>query len=136
MFPISSINKWVYVAVTYNGASCTLYLDGVVSTPSTGFTCKCANNEGVLILGQEQDSLGGGFVASQASNTHQDTIAVYSRVWSAGEVAAFPSCINAEDGSLYALWRGGGDGTDLSGNGWKATVTTSGTVDGYSCNVE
>ena len=132
MFDSSHINKWTYVVVTYDGSSSRAYLDGsFIGSAFTGFGPFCGVHTGSVVIGQEQDSVGGGFSITQASNTHQDSVAIYSRVFSSSEIAVRPTCVDLSDPSLYTLW--GDDGTDLTNNGWSGSVTTDGFVDGISC---
>ena len=68
------------------------------TTYTSGF---CGGRTGSLVLGQEQDSVGGGFAANQASDCAIDTLAIYDEWWSATTVAARDkTCINLHDDAL------------------------------------
>jgi len=80
--------QWRHVAVTRSreDGQTRVYLDGVlVATvtvePGTGF-----RDGGVLVLGQDQDSLGGGFEASQAFWGDLDEVRIWDRVRTAEEI--------------------------------------------------
>jgi len=134
IFDVSSAGKWTYVAMTYDGLTSNLYIDGVSVGVPAGMTPFCGEHTGAIVIGQEQDAYGGGFDPSQASNSHQDAVAVYNRVWSASEIAVPTTCVDTSDPSLYALW--GDAGEDLNTNGWgpwTGTVVSSGMAEGITC---
>mmetsp|Transcript_4368 Transcript_4368/g.9256 ORF Transcript_4368/g.9256 Transcript_4368/m.9256 type:complete len:392 (+) Transcript_4368:21-1196(+) len=118
-------NIWQHVHVTWDGSANMVYVDGVyqglVSNPIASGCTGISN--GVLVIGQEQDSLGGGFVASQAPGMYLDTVAIYDTAWSANEVAAVAGreCIDSGDPGLAGAWYDGPD--DHSGNGHTAYIS-------------
>lgn len=92
---------WHFVAFTWQGTSGQFYFDGVpVGSPlCTDVGCELdelgglpvtgplsIRAGGVLILGQDQDSLNGTFSATQALTGGLDEVALYDRVLSEGEL--------------------------------------------------
>ena len=79
--------KWHHVTVIRSGALARLYIDG--SEIGTGISVKTltlnvANNG--LIIGQDQDALGGAFQAFQAWAGDMDNLRFYNRALSAAEI--------------------------------------------------
>jgi hypothetical protein len=79
---------WHHIAVTWRSSdgNVKLYKDGTSvysGTLQSGATINLAD----LIMGQEQDSFGGGFDSSQAFKGIMDEVRIYSYVLSAGEIA-------------------------------------------------
>ena len=66
----------------------TLYLDGVSQGARATALSALAVDAGGFVLGQEQDSVGGGFDANQALAGALDDVRVYRRVLGAAEVAS------------------------------------------------
>uniref|UniRef100_A0A3Q3VN21 Pentraxin (PTX) domain-containing protein n=1 Tax=Mola mola TaxID=94237 RepID=A0A3Q3VN21_MOLML len=62
---------------------------------------------GVLILGQEQDSLGGGFDASQALVGELSQVGLWDRVLSSSQVASLARCGRVPQGSVAAWTENG-----------------------------
>ena len=76
-FTIKCLNRDLY--------STTVYVNGTVSNEFL-HSRFCGTRTGSLALGQEQDSVGGGFDPNQATDAIIDTFAIYDRAWSAEEV--------------------------------------------------
>ena len=78
--------SWNNVVVTRAGSFLRLYVNGV-QVYSGGVTSTLITGDGVLMLGQEQDAVGGGLDALQAFDGLLDEVAVFSRALSATEVS-------------------------------------------------
>jgi hypothetical protein len=111
-----------------------VYVNGVLNN-AIRHTAFCGSYTGVLVFGQEQDSLAGGFQAAQAADVYIDTIAVYNRSWSASYISSLgasgKTCVNQYDTSLHALWVGD-NSLDQSGNGYNAAVSAFETTAGVA----
>ena len=127
------VDEWYYVVVTSDGPSMVVYINGKATTngiyidsnfASTGNNW-CGDTTGSLVFGQDQDSVGGGFQAYQALGMEQDTVAIYSKAWSASAVQTAKAAVDTSDANLYALWTGT-SGTDLTGHGNTATIVFDG----------
>ena len=94
--PSVADGAWHHYAVVCNDIANTIeaYLDGVslgaIARPVDLLTI----DAGGLVLGQEQDSIGGGFDALQSAQSLLDDVAIYTRPLSPAEVAALA---NASD---------------------------------------
>ncbi|GMH97446.1 hypothetical protein TrST_g12666 [Triparma strigata] len=129
MFP--NTNQWFHMVITYTGGSMTVYRDGVVTTDGI-YSSYCGSPSGSLVFANDQD---GNVVndPSQASGHYQSTVAIYNQAKSAEEIqgTAASTEINALDPTLYALWADN-TGTDLTGNGNTATLTSASVAGGPS----
>jgi hypothetical protein len=85
--PSFADGAWHHLAVTRDAANdqATLFLDGVSQGPRTAIF-EPLTIEG-LVLGQDQDSVGGGFDPTQASAGTMDEVRLYSRLLSDAEIA-------------------------------------------------
>ncbi len=92
---------WHHVAFSWQGASGQFYFDGAPAGPALATVAGAEETGGrsipvtgplalrpggVLVLGQEQDSLNGGFDVAQALLGGLDEVAIYDRALSAGEI--------------------------------------------------
>ena len=118
--------RWHHMVVVRNAAegNAAFYVDGA------GQTDRCGDleygalkvEEGGLILGQEQDRLGGDFDPNQVLDGTLDDLRIYDKVLSAAEVRTL-SGIETEGPSaerttpLVAYYPMDGDARDASGNG-------------------
>ncbi len=118
--------RWHHIVVIRNAAegNAAFYVDGA------GRTDRCGNleygaltvDEGGLILGQEQDRLGGDFDPNQVLDGTLDDLRIYDKVLSSAEVRALFD-MEAEEPSaerttpLVAYYPMNGDARDASGNG-------------------
>jgi hypothetical protein len=84
--------RWHHVAATWDAAEDTLrlYLDGV-ALPVIDLIRGPLAGDGSLVVGQDQDSVGGGFEPGQALAGCMDDVRIYSRVLSATEIRALAS---------------------------------------------
>ncbi|XP_045118960.1 uncharacterized protein LOC123508957 isoform X2 [Portunus trituberculatus] len=79
-----------------------LYVDGQkIYTWKESRTFSLVLN-GSLVLGQEQDSLGGGFDKTQAFIGDLSQVSLWSRVLSSGEVARLAACEDSGHGDVFA----------------------------------
>ena len=121
------------VSVTWDSATGTVefYVDGVVQFSQTGnSTGQSLTGGGSLILGQEQDSVGGGFDSDQLfTGTYQD-FRVFDDVRTSTEIADnVLSDVDPASSGLVADWRmndlNGGTTTDVvSGNDMTVNAAT------------
>ncbi|TWT41418.1 LamG domain-containing protein [Botrimarina hoheduenensis] len=85
-----SDDRWRHYAMTYRSSdgAAGLYMDGeLISTNTHPTRATLDVDPGGLMIGQEQDSVGGGFVSSQQLAATLDDFRIYGRVLSAEEVA-------------------------------------------------
>jgi len=128
---------WHHVAWTWQSSDGTeiIYLDGTVLTDSNGGTntSNITLTEGGIILGQEQDSLGGGFALTQLFSGWVDEVMVFSQVLNSSDVNDLialthncsdtcyrnPVAIYYMDESTWTI--GNPDVLDSSGNNYHGT---------------
>jgi len=70
------------------GYAVTSYINGTVVTNLASSTRFCGTQGGTLVLGQEQDAVGGGFNAAQAPNMWWDSLRIHTALLSRTEIAA------------------------------------------------
>lgn len=80
--------KWHHIAVSWtkNSGSLKIYKDGLLVYQTNVAVGDTLDNNGSLILGQEQDSVGGSFNINEAFEGQLDELALYNRVLSANEI--------------------------------------------------
>ena len=84
-------NQWHHVVATWTSdtGTVTLYVDGVQRFTQAGVrTGISLTGGGTMVIGQEQDSVGGGFDSTQALNGQLDEVAMYPAALSSARVAA------------------------------------------------
>ncbi|XP_002732784.2 uncharacterized protein LOC100378260 [Saccoglossus kowalevskii] len=95
---------WHHACVTWTSVNghWQIYKDGILAADGTGLsTGSHIHGGGVLILGQEQDSLGGGFDVTQAFVGELSLFNLWDRVLTSDEIGAnFADCIGA--GNVYS----------------------------------
>ena len=86
LFPV---NTWVHFAVLVDAVNfrTTVYVNNMV-TAQCSFTAAAVVGGGFLVLGQEQDSLGGGFASNQNFNGRMTRYNIYSRLLRPDEIRA------------------------------------------------
>jgi hypothetical protein len=82
----SNDGKWHHYTFTRSGSTGIVYKDGISLGPSTVSSDAIEVPTGGLMIGQEQDSVGGGFAASQAYNGKIDELAIWNRTFTQTEV--------------------------------------------------
>lgn len=112
--PTINDNQWHHYVWTRSGAQNCLYRDGVLQSCVTRSSASLSIAAGGLILGQEQDSLGGGFSTSQDWEGLVDEAVIFDSVLSATDIQ-----------SIY--------NNNLAGNGWDGAPRTcaASSVDHY-----
>ena len=88
LFESSSLptNQWLYVTYMRLGNDAYLYLDGELFGSITIPDTVIAADDGGVIIGQEQDSLGGSFDVNQAMNGDIDSLRIYDRALNTAEI--------------------------------------------------
>jgi len=80
--------EWHHVALVRRGGTARLYIDGEQSGPDLEVGCgPLTVPTGGLIIGQDQDTLGGGFQLTQALAGKLDNLRFYRRVLTLSEIA-------------------------------------------------
>ena len=96
--------RWHHICVTWRRSDgrWQFYKDGELQTSNTGLsTGRFIQSGGSLVLGQDQDSVGGGFDPSQSFQGSLTNVNVWSRVLSASEINSLStSCLSGE-GDVY-----------------------------------
>ncbi|XP_061159632.1 neuronal pentraxin-2-like [Syngnathus typhle] len=98
-----SRDNWQHVCVSWNqkGGAWQAYQGGKLRGEGHGLADgHNIRPGGVLVLGQEQDSLGGGFDSTQALVGELSQVAVWDRVLSAEQVAGLARCGTVTQGSV------------------------------------
>jgi hypothetical protein len=110
--------EWHHLAVTWESSSGDLkvYKDGVCEFEGTTAQGESIPSGGCLILGQEQDTVGGSFDVTQAFKGEMADVRIYNTVLSADEIK-LQSCLLA-----YYPLNGNVNADDESGNGNNGTV--------------
>ena len=129
LFPESDV--WYYVAVTYDGEEMEVFLNGEFTTADLDYPF-CGGHEGSLVIGQEQDALGGGFDVSQNTPMLLHAMAIHNQALDSSKITASKKRPNSGtgDASLHALWVN--SGVDETGNGNAATVVSNSSTSALS----
>jgi hypothetical protein len=110
-------NEWQHVAVTYDSVTETVsvYKDGVLGDSFEMTGAGAIEADGTLVLGQDQDSVGGGFVATDAYSGQLDEFRFWNTLRTAEEVSDnYNGQVSPDDPGLIAYYRAdGSDGTTL-----------------------
>ncbi|MDD4931794.1 MAG: LamG domain-containing protein, partial [Candidatus Colwellbacteria bacterium] len=83
-----SSGRWYHFIFTRSGGQAKIYLDGRQDFSGAISALPMIVDSGGLVLGQEQDSVGGNFDSGQAWNGRIDEVRFFSRSISAGEALA------------------------------------------------
>jgi pentaxin family protein len=100
-------HAWHHLAWTWRSSdgAWVMYLDGVQVASGSGLqTGYSIAAGGAVVLGQDQDSLGGGFDATQAWKGELDEVRVYSRVLSGTEIAEHFAGTFSDETGLVGYW--------------------------------
>jgi hypothetical protein len=106
--------QWHHVALTWSSSSgdCRLYVDGLFRFQKLLAKGAVLNTTGYLVLGQEQDSRGGGFDTAQAFLGQMDEVRIWNTVRSQQEIqASMTHPLTGSESGLAAYYRfdeGGG----------------------------
>ena len=98
---------WHHVVWTREGATQNIYIDGTLEDTETGPSATISVDTGGLLLGQEQDAVGGGFVTNQIFQGWIDEVRIYNRALSASEVTTLNLLTHSCKGTCYtnaAAW--------------------------------
>lgn len=101
-----SINdgKWHHVCVTWNsdGGEWKVYKDGVIAGSGHGLNPgHQIGAGGLVVLGQEQDALGGGFNAKQSFKGLLTNYNLWSNVQSDSEIAQMSTSCRSGEGNVF-----------------------------------
>ncbi|KAK3861646.1 hypothetical protein Pcinc_032411 [Petrolisthes cinctipes] len=93
---------WRHVCHTYSDATYTLYWEGKVVFSGRLQGSWPVMMNGTLVLGQEQDNLGGGFDRNQIFRGDLAQISLWDRVLSSRDVAGMAECRDVGRGNLFS----------------------------------
>ena len=82
--------RWLHVAATWVESSglATVYIDGTEQAATNGLAAGASlPGGGIMVVGQDQDSPGGGFQSDQSLQGSVDEVLVFDRQLSGSEVA-------------------------------------------------
>lgn len=97
---------WHHYSVTKTGNQACFFLDGVARGCQTGYaTAAPSINVGGLIIGQEQDSVGGSFDINQDWQGEIDEVRIYDVVLSQVDINTVKDETHACPASLASQWR-------------------------------
>ncbi len=97
-------HEWTLIRSATSGAM-SLYIDGRMRSSTTGFLTGAAlGSGGTLILGQEQDTVGGGFQTHQIFKGNYANLAVYNTAWDASRVASETGRVVGTTSDRLAQW--------------------------------
>lgn len=133
--------KWHHIAVTWQSSDgrVFLYKDGTQAYTGT-LAGGSLTSGGCLVVGQEQDSVGGGFSANQSINGNVRDVRIYNRVLGVTELSSIISTtrppilywkLSEGSGTSASDWSGNGlVGSLLAGTCWDTSggITCSGTI--------
>ncbi len=112
-YPLSSCHRniavlaidgnWHHICASWkNTGAWQFYKDGLMHTHSTGFqTGYTIKAGGSLMLGQEQDSVGGGLDASQSLKGMLTNVNLWNRVLTPAQIKAMSKSCRAGVGNVY-----------------------------------
>ncbi|MFC1643850.1 LamG-like jellyroll fold domain-containing protein, partial [Candidatus Omnitrophota bacterium] len=128
----SADGYWHTVCVTREGAKLSLYIDGTLTGERLASDDTINVTKGGLVIGQEQDEVGGGFDAAEAFKGDLDDISIWRRALGASEIAMIHGGrslaeIDGFGDDCRAWWTfdatDGGTALDLSNNGYNAEIS-------------
>ncbi|MGA1872292.1 MAG: LamG-like jellyroll fold domain-containing protein, partial [Thermoplasmatota archaeon] len=111
--------EWHHVAITWQSSdgNIRVYKDSELRYNHTLIAGETLEQDGALVIGQEQDVMGGGFELSQAFLGRLDEVIILEKVLSGAEIGEYfggfdlpPTNLSATsgDGSVLLNWRGSG----------------------------
>ena len=123
--PPGTLLQWITVHITYSAGTTTYYSNGEVDDTLRYGSGYCGGGSGgALVLGQDQDRVGGGFQGHQSAAMDVAYLYIYSTAFESAKVAAramLGAACPASSEPLAAAWVFDGavptQGTDISGNG-------------------
>ena len=116
------LEQWTHVTYTRVDSTVSIYLDGALSQSMAANDTALVVDDGGVIIGQEQDAVGGSFEASQSLNGDIDSLHIYNRALSSAEVQALYELNNNLANGLVAHYEFEGNADDSSGNGHNGEV--------------
>ena len=124
----SALNNgaWRHVAITWQsaGGAFTLYRDGVAVTSGTLAAGTTMGASGILVFGQDQDSLGGGFDFNRVYLGDLDGVSIYDRVLTVQEIRDHMAATR-DDSAITAVAVAVSSSTALVGETVRFTATTN-----------
>ncbi|OGZ57555.1 MAG: hypothetical protein A2827_03025 [Candidatus Spechtbacteria bacterium RIFCSPHIGHO2_01_FULL_43_30] len=121
--------KWHHIGVTWKsggGGVVKIYKDGAEAYSGNLAGGTSMAGGGALVLGQEQDSVGGGFDSSVGFVGNIDEVYAYNRVLTSGEVSQLYNGTYSSRNGLVGLWHfdegGGSTLSDSSNRGNNGTI--------------
>lgn len=112
---VPSTTVWHHLVVSYDRHMLTVHDNGKVAM-NLVVSDFCGDYTGALVIGHDQDTLGGWFSPEESARMHVDTVAVYARAFD--ETERFnpdKTCVDMSDPSLVSVWSGNTRGKDLLG---------------------
>ncbi len=128
--------EWHHIAVTWENSAgeVILYVDGSNVYSSTGYKVgSVLTDGGTVVLGQEQDNVGGGFTANQAFLGQMTDVRLWDDVRTPAEIAAnYQTRLGGTEAGLVSYWRlNEGSGTNADDSS-AAGNDNDGTINGTS----
>ena len=116
------VDQWTHIAYTRQEDAVSVYVNGIhiESREINGLIIESANNG--VIIGQDQDSVGGDFDSTQSLNGDIDSFRIYSRALSSVEVQALYELNNNLANGLVAHYKFESDAYDSGGNAYHGEV--------------
>merc|ERR1712110_1160037 len=99
------VDTWVHWTMNVGmNAAITHYIDGVKRDAMKYSPSLCGNGAGSLVLGQDQDNVGGGFDANQAPEVWFDSLHVYNGQLSTSEITQLASKSTCLARAAWSNW--------------------------------
>ncbi|EDO44020.1 predicted protein, partial [Nematostella vectensis] len=97
--PITSIEgNWKHIALTWDAGTWAIYIDGDTQQSGKALAAEFSITDAIVVLGQDQDTYGGGFDPNQVFLGSLTGGNIWSRVLSAQEIAQIASECNSLEG--------------------------------------
>ncbi|MHA2244899.1 MAG: LamG-like jellyroll fold domain-containing protein [Candidatus Hodarchaeales archaeon] len=88
---------WYHISVVRSGSTLYYYVDGVADN-SDACDGNALDTDGAVIIGQDQDSIGGGFDADQALEGYLRSLMIWDRAFSADEITGLANTFTSRAG--------------------------------------